>query len=154
AGGRSVEEVLDLLKNAQFCADAQRTITEAAGITVQLCSFEERQMQLEQLGQKFEDRWGVPPTTTGELLDPDPRWRFLDAIASGRWGMVPIFPWTTNRQIKARIEKIRSVIRKQHQDALITRHAQLVRWLDTIGFDRPKIAQVVFGRRTGLRRLT
>ena len=154
AGGRSVEEVLDLLNDPEFCADVLRTFREAAAIMVAPSSAEERQQQFEQLGQRFENRWGVPPPNTSELVDPDPRRRFSDAIASGHWGLVLVFPWTTNDQIRVTIKKIRSVIRKQHQDALITRHAQLVRWLDTIGFDRPTIARVVFGRRTGLRRLT
>ena len=154
AGGRCPEEVLDLLKNLEFCADAQSTIAEAAEITIQPFSVEERQSRLERLGQEFEKRWGVTPPTTSELLDSDPRRRFVDAIASGRWGLVAVFPGTTNRQIRGDLKKIRSVIRKQHQDALITRHAQLVRWLQILGFDRPTIARAIFQRRTGLHRPT
>lgn len=154
AGGRSIEEVLDLLKDPDFCADAARTIMKAAATTVRPLSAKKRQMRVEQLGRLFLNRWGVPPPTTGELLDPDPRRRFVDAIASGRWGVVLLLPWATNRRIQVNIRNIRSVIRKQHRDALIYRHAQLVRWLEAIGFDRPTIARAVFGRRTGLRRPT
>jgi hypothetical protein len=153
-GGRSVEEVLDLLKDPEFCADATRTITEAAAMAAQASSFEEWEPRAKQLGGLFLERWGVPPPTSGELADPDPRRRFVDAIASGRWGVVPVFPGVTNRQIQASIKKIRSVIRKQHQDALANRHAQLLRWLEVIGFGRPTIARTVFGRQTGLRRPT
>jgi len=154
AGGRSIDEVLDLLKDPKFCAEAARTITEAAGIAAQVSSFKEGRFQIEQLGVRFIERWGVLPPTSGELLDPDPRRRCVEAIVSGRWGVVPIFPWTTNRQIKARVVNMRPVIRKQHRDALVNRHAQLVGWLEAIGFDRPTIAHAVFGRTTGLRRPT
>src|SRR5262245_36604775 len=149
----SIEEVIGLLKNPAFCADATRTIAEAAEIAAQVSS-EEWEPRVKELGRMFVERWSVPPPTTGELLNPDPRRRFVDAIASGRWGVVPVFSWTTNPQIKALIKKIRSVIRKQHQDALVNRHVQLVRWLEATGFDRPTIARAVFGRRTGLRRRT
>src|SRR5437879_1820974 len=156
AGGRSVEEVLDLLKDPEFCADAGRIIAEVAAIAEQAPNAQDGQPRVGQLGQAFAflERWGVPPPTSGELVNPDPRRRFVDAIASGRWGVVPIFPWTTNQQIKTSIKKIHPVIRKQHKDALVNRHVQLVRWLETIGFERPTIARAVFGRRKGLRRPT
>jgi len=154
AGGRSIGEVLDLLKDPDFCADAHRTIMEAAEITARAANAKERQARLEQLGQPFFERWGVAPPTSGELLDSDPRRRCSDVIASGRWGVVPVFPWTANRQILSSLKTIRSVIRKQHRDALITRHAQLVIWLQILGFDRPAIARAVFQRRKGLRRPT
>jgi hypothetical protein len=154
AGRRSVDEVLALLTDRDFCADAQRTITEAAEITVQRTTIEERQQQLERLGQKFVDKWGVLPPTTGELLDSDPRRPLTDAMASGHWGLVLLFPCTTNRQVRTAVQQIRSVIRKQHRDAVVARHAQLVRWLGNAGFDDPTIARAVFHRRSGLRRPT
>jgi hypothetical protein len=151
---RSVEETLDLLNDSDFCAEAKRTILEAAQALMQPGRTDARQLEVEKVGQRFEDRWGVPPPMSGELLDSDPRRRFSDAIAAGRWGLVVIFPWTTNRSIGAGIKGIRSVVRKRHQDAMIDRHAHLVRWLEAIGFDRPTIARAVFGRRSGLRRPT
>jgi hypothetical protein len=154
AGGSSAEDVLALLSDPAFRADAQRTLREAAAIAAQASTSQDGQLRLEELGQRFFDRWGVPPPTTSELLDPDPRRRVVDAIAAGRWGLVLVFPATTNRQIRGSTRTIRPVVRKQHLDALITRHAQLVGWLEAIGFDRPTIARVVFHRRAGLRRPT
>lgn len=154
AGGRSAEDVVALLSDPAFRADAQGTLREAAAIAAQASTSQEGQPRLEQLGQRFFDQWGLPPPTTGEVLDADPRRRVVDAIAAGRWGLVLIFPATTNQQVRGSIRTIRSVVRKQHLDALITRHAQLVGWLEAIGFDRPTIARVVFHRRAGLRRPT
>ncbi len=154
AGRRSVQEVLALLTDPEFCADAQRTITEAAEITVQRTTVEERQQQLERLGRKFVDTWGVLPPSTGELLDSDPRRPLTDAMASGHWGLVLLFPRTTNRQVRTAVQQIRSVILKQHRDAVVARRAQLVRWLENAGFNDPTIARAVFHRRSGLRRRT
>jgi hypothetical protein len=154
AAARPIEEVLDLLRDSAFCADAGSTIMEAAEITRQTPDLEELQMRYEQLCQPFVARWGVSPPKSAEVLDADPRRRFSDAIASGRWGLLPVFPWTTNREIRARIKTIRPAVRKQHQDALINRQAHLVRWLEANRFDRPTIAQAVFGRQAGLQRPT
>jgi len=84
ASGRSAEEVLDLLKNAGFCADVKRTIAKAAGIAEQVRSLKVAAAQLDELEQEFKQRWGVSPPTTSELVDPDPRWDPVDAIGSGR----------------------------------------------------------------------
>jgi hypothetical protein len=109
--------------------------------------------EVERLGMAFEKRWGILPPTTGEVLDQDPRRWISDAVAAGQWGVLLVTPLTTNRQIRDAIQRIRKVVHKRHQDALVLRRAQLVQWLDT-GFSRPMIARAVLGRRTGLRRPT
>jgi hypothetical protein len=154
AGGRSAQTVLALLNDPAFCADARRTLREATAIAAEASTTQDGPLRLEQLGQRFFKQWGVPPPTAGELLDADPRRRVVDAIAAGHWSLVLVLPTTTNRQIRRQIAKLRSIVRKQHRDALITRQAQLVRWLEAIGFDRPTIAQAVFQRQAGLRRPT
>lgn len=154
AAGRSARAVLDLLKDPEFCADAQRVLQRAAALRAQAPPPEEWQRRTQELVQPFLARWGVVPPTTSELLDADPRRRLVQAIASGRWGVVPVFPWTTDREIRGRAKKIRSMIGKQHKDALVSSAAQLVQWLEACGFKRPTIARAVFRRRTGLSRPT
>lgn len=154
AGGRSGQEVIELLKDPEFCAEARRVLESAAAIRAQEPPPEEWQRRMQELVQLFLARWKVVPPTTTELLDADPRRRLVDAIASGHWGVVPVLQWTTDREIRGRLKKIRRVIGKRHQDALNARGAQLVRWFEAIGFDRPTIARIIFGRRTGLRRPT
>jgi len=154
AGGRSAEEVLDLLKDPEFCADALRVLEATATLRAQTPPPDEWQRQTQELAAPFWARWGVVPPATSELLDADPQRPLVDALVSGRWGIVPIFPWTTNQMIRTLIKKIRQVIRKQHKDALSARDAQLEGWLEDLGFERPAIARAVSGRRTGLRRPT
>ena len=152
---RSAAEVLNLLNDREFCADALRAITDLAAITVRAPTREERQRQYEEVGLRFVERWGVPPPPSGDLVDNDARRPFSDVIASGRWGLVPVFSSNTNRQIGARFRKIRTRIHKEHKDTLVGRRdAQLVRWLEKCRFDRPTIASAVYQRRTRLQRLT
>jgi hypothetical protein len=150
AGGRSAEQVLDLLKDPEFCAEALRANEAAATLRERNPPQDEWQRQIQALLAPFIARWGVVPPTTNELLDADPRRRLVDAIASGRWGIVPVFPWTTDQMFRTLTKKIRRVVRKQHKDALIARVPQLVGWLTVCGFKGPAIARAVLGRRTGL----
>jgi hypothetical protein len=152
APSRLIDDVLALLDDPEFCAAAKRAILEGVEALMKPGPHDERLGEAEAVRERFESLWGVPPPTSGELLDNDPRRRLSDAIAAGRWGLVLILPWTANRAIDARVKAIRAVVRKRHQDALVDRHAHLVRWLELCGFDRPTIARVVFGRRSGLRR--
>jgi hypothetical protein len=157
-GGSShsaADDVLDLLNDREFCADARRAITDLAAIAARASNREEGQRQFEQVGLRFFERWGVPPPPSGDLVDNDARRPFSDVIASGRWGLVPVFSSMTNRHISGRFRKIRTRIHKQHKDTFVRRRdAQLVRWLEKCGFDRPTIASAVYQRRTGLQRLT
>jgi hypothetical protein len=91
---------------------------------------------------------------TGELLDADPRRRLVDAIVSGRWGLLLLFPSTTDDEWRKLVTTIRLVVPKQHKDALNVRGPQLAAWLEVCGFTRAAIARAVFGRQTGLRRPT
>ena len=155
----SIQSVIDLLQNAEFCRDALRIIEAAKPLYTQASSPEEWQRLVTDLVQPFKKRWGVVPPTSGELLDADPRRGPVEAIGSGRWGIVLVSTETTDRETRARIKKIRNVIRKQHRDALDLRRVQLARWLETFQrefphFTRSAIARAVLGRRKGFRRPT
>ncbi len=154
AGGRSTQEVLALLKDPEFCAAAEHVMAAFPALVTRASSPNERQQLLEQLCQPFVDRWGVPPPTSPELLDADPRRSVVDAIASGRWGLLPVFTWTRNFEIQARAETIRRFVGKRHKDAVVDRMAQLVGWLWACRFPRPAIAQELFQRQTDLCRPT
>ena len=154
AGKLSPEAVIAMLDDPDFCDEARAVIAEAKVLYVQAASYEEFEKQVRARAQPFRDRWGVWPPQTGELLDPDPRRRVVEAIGSGDWGIVPVFPWTTDREIQARVKKIRVVISKRHKDALDARKPQLAAWLQDCGFDQSAIARAIYGRTTGLRRPT
>jgi hypothetical protein len=98
--------------------------------------------------QPFFRRWkALPAFSLFEL-----QYRPLLAVLSGKWGAIPIFPWTTGRDVARAVRKIRRTIGKTHQDAATARRGILAEWLELHGFTRAEIAQAVWGRTTGLRR--
>jgi hypothetical protein len=52
-----------------------------------------------------EGSWGPHEATV--------RGRLHDALAAGRWGLVAVFPWTTDPEIPAQVNAIKSDIRAQ-----------------------------------------
>jgi len=151
---RSPEGILTLLTNEEFCADARRFIAHAVALRNQAQTPDEWLKQMLKLREPFVARWGVPPPHTRELVDPDPRRQAVEAIGSGRWGIVPVFPWTPDRELREFLTTIRRRIHRQHQDALDRGFAQRADWLQDCGLDRSTIARVVYERGTGLRRPT
>ncbi len=149
----TIEGALALLENPEFRKDAFRILQRVVKLRKKAVDPNTVPRKVQRLGMEFEKRWGILPPTTGEVLDPDPRRWISDAVAAGQWGVLLVTPLTTNRQIRDTIRRIRKVVPKRHQDALVRSPAQLVQWLDT-HFKRPAIARAVFGRKTGLRRPT
>lgn len=149
-----IRSVLALLENPAFCDEALQLIREiAAFVATAPCDRQEATFVLEKT-TPFIEKWGVLPPHAGALVNPTPARAVADAIMSGRWGVLPIFAWTTDHEIRPAVQRIRRVVRKQHQDAETARRAQLARWLEDcgLGFSRPAIAAAVWGRRRGLRR--
>ena len=156
AGKLSPEAVIAMLDDPDFCDESRSVIAEAKVLYEQATSSDESKEKIIARAQSFRGRWGVWPPQTGELLDPDPRRRVVEAIASGNWGIVLVFPWTTDREIYACIKKIRSTISKWHKDSLNFYTAQLEGWLEECGagFGRKAIVRAVRRRTKALRRPT
>jgi len=149
---KSITTVLALLENQEFCDEGLHLIREIATFVASSPSDSVRDAFVSQRTIPFVEKWGVPPPHAPALVDPDPARPFSDAVMSGKWGIVPIFAWTTDLEIRRAIRRIRGVVRKMHRDAQITHRAQKARWLEDCGYPRPAIASAVWGRRKGLRR--
>lgn len=153
----SIQAVLALLNDPEFCEDARRVIAAAAALHAGASLLEnDPPERVLELGHAFRARWGVLPPQTAELLDPDSRRRVVEAIASGHWGILQVLPLTTDREIQAHVKTIRRTISKHHKDSLNARTAQLERWLQDCGadFDRKAIVRAVRRRTKGLSRPT
>ena len=144
--------MLALLENQTFADEALHLIKKIAAFMASSPPDNQRDDFVNQQTTPFIEKWGVPPPQAGALIDPDPARPFADAIMSGQWGIVPIFGWTTDLEIRAAITRIRGVVRKRHRDAQIARLVQQARWLEVCGYSRPEIASAVWGRQHGLRR--
>src|SRR5687767_2080563 len=89
--------IVALLKNTEFCSDARAILRHLAAVREKGDEDEFERAAVES-APRFIKKWGVLPPQAVELVDPDPRRRLVYALASGTWGVVPIFPWTTDRE--------------------------------------------------------
>lgn len=153
---RTAAEILALLQDDQFrdaayCLHRQVAALRGSGRSE---FTEAAQSAVIELGNAFKEEWGVLPPPAPDLVNPDPRRPTVYMIASGRWGLVPVFPWTTDGEIREQVRAIRRTIKKQHQDAMNAHRIRLVDYLSANGCSRADAARAVFARKTGLRRPT
>jgi hypothetical protein len=140
------------LNNSEFKADA-KPFYEAIAAVHATTPMENIPRVATELAESFVAKWGVPPPPSPELLRPDSRRKYVDALASGRWSVIPVFPWTTRRDIEAAVRRSRKRLGKQHQDRdAQERRVQLASWFDACGIGGPDIAKAVWGRYRGLGR--
>jgi hypothetical protein len=150
--GRTATNTLALLKNPRFRKQTLRIFSEMTKLKAMDPAPGEWEGRAQQLLMPFVAEWGVPPPHAAVVLDQDPRRHTVEAIASGRWGLVAIFSWTTDSDVRRGAKRIRQAIGKQHQDATNERRAQLARWLEDCGLPPADIAHTVWQRHAGLRR--
>jgi hypothetical protein len=62
------------------------------------------------------------------------------SVMSGRWGVVPVYPWTRDAEITTAIRGIRQKIGQTRGDAQKDKRAALGRWLKSHGFASAEIA--------------
>ncbi len=74
----------------------------------------------------FAEKWGVRPMFSPRLL------RLVARVGTdrNRWGLIPVFPWTSRQEVLSRLEDIQKVIGKTHKDFLSTLFRdELIRWI-------------------------
>jgi hypothetical protein len=75
-------------------------------------------------------------------------------VLTGRWGLLPVFPWTTDAELLAGARRVRTRIGKRHRDAVTHERAVLSPWLETNGIPRREIPQLLGWRDGGASRPT
>ncbi len=134
---------------------------------------QENQLCLRALVGHFVQKWGVLPPVSTEYLFGEERGNQIGrAIQSGRWGLIPVYEWTADKEVGAAKQRIQAEImkgrrdtaarKKAHGDTYAARRkAEIVRWLeeqtDAQGrpISRADIAAELWGlRKQDLRRLT
>jgi len=169
----TVPEVIALLENEKFLEDTRKVHS----LTTQFFEShyygeewkipgaeisDENRTLFEEIGKAFVSKWGIFPPPYSELLDPHPKRAQGDAIITGNWGIIPVFPWTTVKEIQEEARRIRRAIDKRHLDTIDNeRRDMIARWLwlhrradGSQFFSNTEIARHVWGRKTGLRRPT
>lgn len=109
----------------------------------------------------FIQKWGGAYPASDELLS-SPIWQETnDAQLTGRWGIIPVYPWTTKKDVTDQLKNIQQKIGKKRIEIEAIRKAQIARWLQDcfISTDagvpprRSTTAAAVWGRKKGLTRL-
>lgn len=156
-------DVVALLNNAEFCRDA-RAFHDAMGPLVVRKDWPETVAAQEI--PRFYDKWGVLPPPKPLVDSRDPKAILAESrdkciLGSGRWGLIPVFPWTTWAEVKAARRRIQRKIGKEHGDVEAERRrVEIAAWLNqhTDAKRQPipwaEICRVVWERKTGLRRPT
>jgi hypothetical protein len=116
----------------------------------------------EEKAVSFYEKWGVLPPMTVDLLDENESLqgqRGAHILGTGTWGLIPVFPWTTQDEVKEALKRIQRKIPRGHTDTKEQRRrAQIASWLGTHTdakgrpIPRTEIARVVWSRKSGLRR--
>src|SRR6188508_3625863 len=77
----------------------------------------------------FLNKWSAYPLPE-ELLSPLIRQRKQGAVLKGRWGLIPVYPWTTKQEVTRELKRIQRSIGKMHQDLQTARLALIAKWLE------------------------
>lgn len=172
-GGLTLREAIALLDNPDFGLEVQNL----RGLIADPSQFggtkEENELCLRALVGYFKQKWGVlPPMDTEYMLGEVREKRISRAIESGRWGLIPVYEWTTDKEVRAAKQRIQAEImkarcdtaarKKAHSDTHAARRkTEIARWLemqtDAQGrpISRADIAAAVWGvRERQLRRPT
>src|SRR5258708_4472056 len=103
---KSIPVVLALLENQAFCDEADHLIRELAAFAASSHTAKQRKAFVIKQTVPFVRKWGVPPPQARALVNPDSARPVAEAIMSGRWGVVPIFAWTIDPDIRAAVQRI------------------------------------------------
>ncbi len=81
------------------------------------------------LAPAFVRQWRVYPPFEGAVGEPAPYKKVINAVHAGRWGLVPVFPSTTEAEVQKHLRRIRKVIGKVHQPTPEARRGRIALWL-------------------------
>ena len=147
---RDAAELLSLLNDTDFRREAAQILDRlwAHWSPPALPSLQEFNEVLQGITQEyvapFVRKWGALPPPSRDLVAPDPRLPAFDMMISGRFGLIPVLPWTSQPQLLAAHRRIQRVIGRQHSDRHNTRQAQVTMWLSDHDLPMADIAQIVW----------
>jgi len=130
-----VATLLVLLDDTDFCRDAVQVIDRLwqrwepsalpsrADFDAVLPSFVEEHVA------PFIHKWGALPPPFRELVAPDSTLKTFDMMVSGRFGLIPVLPWTSQPHVLAAHRRILRLIGRQHSDRQNVRRVQTTMWL-------------------------
>ena len=160
-----LKNIVELLNNKQFIADSRdyrdhyRAQSEKIGP-----SKTEWERQAPAFMSKFLDpfmaKWRGAHPLSDELLSSSLWQKKEIATMTGRWGVIPVYPWTTEKDVNRQTKQIQKAIGKQYTNPTAYRLTLIAKWLSdsylsTRTHKPPKlrdIAAAVWERKKGLNR--
>jgi hypothetical protein len=76
--------------------------------------------------EEFFQVWGVLPPRNIGIFNPRGR-PGAGAILSGQWGLIPVFPWTTQGDVLGAFVKLQDALPREHRDAARREHGHNAR---------------------------
>ena len=148
-------EALALLTKPEFQRDAHAYLEalERAKASYKALSGEAREAELDRFlgrhAQPFREKWHVFPPDTSELLFGPEVTKKVAAILTGRWALIPIFPWTRESEVVRAVRRVRQSLGLRHADAQSRHRAALADWLQLQNPPYPPqdIFRAVWGRK-------
>jgi hypothetical protein len=159
----TLQDLVKLLDNRSFISDSHlfhKKYIDQFRKTAQIPGEWERQWPAfsKDALRPFIKKWGAYPPDKHLLASPK-RYKAHYAVMTGLWGIIPVYPWTTCKEIEERARQIHRVIGRKHESFLEDRRAHIAEWLsryrNAITGKPPRtsdIATVVWGRTVGLTR--
>ena len=152
--------LLRLLRRRNFRRENLALLQEAYPLIARLGSKPGREWNtfLEQRVLPFIQKWRAAPAIDWWLVLPSQtRAERPDEVLmmlTGEWGIIPVFPWTTDADVLARARQIRRRVGKRHRDSVARHRGPLSRWLETNGIPRREIPRLLGWREDGSDRPT
>jgi hypothetical protein len=159
----TLEDLVKLLDNPAFISDSHsfhKKYSDQFLRTAQIPGEWERQWPAfsKDALRPFIKKWGAYPPDKHLLASPK-RYKAHYAVMKGLWGIIPVYPWTTRKEIEARARQIHRLIGTKHESFLEDRRVHIAEWLsryrNAVTGKAPRtieIATVVWGRTVGLTR--
>ena len=161
---RRLEEIAGLLKNPEFigasCNYWEQYKAQARRIGPDKLEWDRQAPDfMSKYLDPFIEKWKAYPPPEELLCSPLRVKRYI-ATMTGRWGMIPVYPWTTAKEVRHRLKEIQQSIGKEHQDFKAYRQALIAKWLEDSYIStrtgaapsRSEVATVVWDRNDGLNR--
>ena len=117
--GLTLKNVMALLDNPKFIADSRDYWTHYNAQSERIGPNKKKwESQAEDFMHKFLDpfikKWGGAYPAPDELLSSPLSQETVAATMTGQWGIIPVYPWTTGKEVKDRLKQIQGAIGKKH----------------------------------------
>jgi hypothetical protein len=152
-----LKNLVRLLKNEEFIRDSHayyRARYEYVGSGLQEEWDRRRPQFLIDVHDHFVKKWGATPPGVVLLTSPI-HYRKYYAITTGQWGLICVYPWTSQDEVEKQVQEIHTAIGKRGKDFVSDRNIHVADWLSQQTMPkgtRPstdEIASVVWNQKQG-----